>query len=463
MSELFDRRRFLGLGAGLLGGTVLSPLVAQAARAAQGPGAADKRALVCVFLQGGLDADDVLIPYDQADYDAYAAVRAPLHEAYAVEGATRARDALLPLTGGGGGWQGGRAFAMPPELPRLAALFDAGHAAVVGSLGPLEERTDAAGVQNGGRVPPRLFSHIDQEREWARLAEPSELTGWGGRIADAALGPDRDVFTAIAPGASALWAHGQTRQPLTVTKLDPQRTQGTDDQLFGNREAARIFREHLLDATTDAPTAFARDYAARQASGVAAQNRLADAFATTTAGAGLDDPDNPLARQLAVVARSLALRDTLGASRQVFYVNFTGFDTHQNQAETLVPRLAMIDAALGAFWDWLVDAGMTEEVTLFTTSDFGRTLQPNASGTDHGWAGHSFVLGGAVRGGRILGEVPPAGLGHAYDLGRGRVVPTTASEQMTVPLARWFGVPEADMPSVFPRAERFDLSAIDLF
>ena len=455
---MIDRRTVLANALGLAGTAFLPPLVGRAHARAEG-----YRALVCLFLDGGLDGDDVLIPYDQTSYDAYAEIRAPLHAAYAVQDRSRARADLLPLTGDPQAPGDGRAFAMPPELPRLAGLFDAQRAAVVANVGPLEEPTTADAYARGAvRLPRGLFSHVDQRREQVRLAGTSVLSGWGGRTIDALSGLDRDAVSALtAGGADPFWLYGGRRQPLTVPRLDPAPVVG--DTLYGNPEAARLYREHLLDAATTATGPFASDYARRQAEGVAAQNRVAAAFAGTDAAGSWDVAGNAVAGRLAVVARSIALRDVFGIHRQVFYVGLSGFDTHQDQANGLLPRLEQVDAAIGLFTDWLTAEGLFDQVTLFTASDFGRTLRPNTTGTDHGWGGHQIVVGGAVRGGRVLGTVPPAALGHDQDAGRGRAVPTTATEQMAVPLARWMGLAEADLPTVFPRADRFDLSAIDLF
>ena len=454
-----SRRSVLRMSLGLGAAAMMPPLATRAFGQST-----DYRALVCLYLDGGLDSDDVLIPYDQPSYDAYAAVRAPLHAAYAVAGVSRARDDLLPLTGAGAR-SDGRAFAVPPEMLELARLYDAGSAAIVANAGPLEEQTTALSYASGGaRLPPKLFSHADQLRAQMRLSDPAIQTGWGGRAADALGGMDRDPYSALAAGGNdPFWLYGAQRQPLFVDSLDPAVVGGTGGNLFGNAEASRIYEEHLLDPATSAPGPFAADFARRQADGVAAQNRLAAAFATSAAGASLADGTSDLLDQLGVVARAISLRDAMGTSRQIFYVGLSGFDTHQDQAGELLPRLRQIDTALGRFSDWLRAEGLSDSVTLFTASDFGRTLQPNATGTDHGWGGHQIVVGGAVRGGRVLGEVPPAGLGHDQDVGRGRIVPTTASEQVAVPLARWLGVAEADIPTVFPKADRFDLSAIDLF
>ena len=448
----------IGLGAGAA--MMMPPLVGQALGRTEG-----YKALVCVFLDGGLDADDVLIPYDEASYADYAQVRAPLHEAYAVQGASRARADLLPLTGPDGARPDGRAFAVPPEMPELARLFGAGRAAIVANAGPLEEPTTALSYASGGaRLPPKLFSHADQLRGQMRLSAGGGETGWGGRLMDAMAGAGRDPYSGLATSnADPFWLYGAERQPLFVTSVDPAPVVGTGGNIFASAEASRIFEEHLLDLEPRAPGPFAADFASRQAAGVAAQNRVAAAFATSDAGAAFADGTGSLADQLAIVARAISLRDQMGVTRQVFHVGLRGFDTHQDQANELLPRLRAIDTGLGLFTDWLDAQGLADDVTVFTASDFGRTLQPNATGTDHGWGGHQIVVGGAVRGGRVLGEVPPAGLGHGQDIGRGRIVPTTASEQVAVPLARWLGVAETDIPAVFPRADRFDLSAIDLF
>ncbi|MEL6688045.1 MAG: DUF1501 domain-containing protein, partial [Pseudomonadota bacterium] len=167
-------------------------------------------------------------------------------------------------------------------------------------------------------------------------------------------------------------------------------------------------------------------------------------------------PVTPLGAQLKAVAETINIRDRLFASRQVFFVGLGGFDTHDAQARALPQLLSQIDGALAAFQTAMEALGLSRDVTLFTASDFGRTLSVNGDGTDHGWGGHQIVLGGAVKGGDIYGSLPPPTLGHAADSGGGRLIPSVAVDRYAAELGRWFGLTEAELSSALPGLGNFD-------
>lgn len=425
---------------------------------ADGADADDYRALVCVFLAGGLDAYDTVIPMDAGPHRDWRRVRGPLTEAYDASGVSRRPDALEAI----GEDEGGAAYGLPPQMPLTAAAVRAGRAAIVANVGPLQASVTPQTLEaRSVPLPPQLYSHADQSDYWRRLSGGGGLrTGWGGRLIQQ-LG-ERGPFGAVTGGRDAGFTMGPSGAGAVLGTLEPRFAFGMNDALWGDEELSRLFREHLT-VMPEGGGLLERDLVRLQGDAAELSRDLvglmesSDAGAEIAAGAKRDT----LAYGLAIVARMIALRSETGARRQVFYVEMEGFDTHQDQANRLPPLQAELDEGLARFARWLDGAGLSQSVTTFTASDFGRTLTANKSGTDHGWGGHQIVLGGAVRGG-LHGAVPPPVTGHAQDAGRGRMIPAFAVEQTAVPMARWLGLPEKDAASVFPFADRFDLNAVPL-
>ena len=450
-----NRRGFLatGLAAPALG--ALSPL-AHAAESAERDG---YRALVCVYLLGGMDGHDTLIPVDAERHRDWTKARGSLAGRYAEAGRARDLSAALPV----GRDASGAGYGLPPEMPRMAGLIGEGRASVVANVGPLRGPVTPSQLRaQSVPLPPKLFSHKDQQRYWRSLAGATgPLTGWGGRMADAL--PPQGAFGVVAASRDDGFGHSLGGPPVTVNGLKPHTPFGTKDKLYGHEDLADLFRRHLGTPPEDGGY-LERAFAWQQADALAVSRELAALLRRTEDGESVAEGKRrgDFAYALGVIAKMIALREHSGARRQVFYVELGGFDTHRDQSAELPPLQAELDAGIGRFADWLAREGLSDSVTLFTASDFGRTLVPNGLGTDHGWGGHSFVVGGAARGGAVHDEVPPPVTGHALDAGRGRLIPSLSVEQMAVPLARWLGVPEADMGTVFPYADRFDLDALDL-
>ena len=464
---MMDRRRFLRTAtAASLAGTALHGVPGTlTAHAAQTGG---YRALVCVFLFGGLDGHDVLLPHDQPSYDGFARIRQSL---LAEQGESRSRDALLPITPTNQSAFGSRRFALPPEMPRLHALFGDGEASIVANVGPLLEPVTARGFADGSaRVPPRLFSHNDQQATWQASRPEGAQLGWGGLFADAALAAGANgapEFTTLAAAEVGPFLTGRDASPYQVSVSGSAGLAALgafeDDP---SRAAFAPFltsaRDRFRAAGFAGDNVLARDIARLHRDGIDA-NTAFDAARGQAAPLLTAFPETPLGAQLRAVAETLSVRDRLGASRQVFFVGTGGFDTHSNQADDLPGLLTQIDGALGAFRDALVELGLYESVTTFTASDFGRTLAVNGDGTDHGWGGHHVVMGGDVRGGAILGDVPPPEFGHEWDGGGGRLVPSLAVEQLAAPLGRWWGLNDAEVATALPNLGNFPAASLPLF
>ncbi|MEM9688132.1 MAG: DUF1501 domain-containing protein, partial [Pseudomonadota bacterium] len=307
-------------------------------------------------------------------------------------------------------------------------------------------------------LPPRLFSHNDQQATWQASAPEGALFGWGGRFADALLsGNGAPEFSTISSVGDGLFLTGQTAAPYNVNPAGAARMNvleelGAEGQ--GAQSALQATRAFLRGEQYLGTHLLARDMAAAQRQSIDANDRynaaLASAQPITTAF-----PVSGIGAQLRAVAEAISVRSSLQANRQVFFVGMGGFDTHSAQATSLPALLGSLDGAVTAFHTEMVAQGLSQDVTLFTASDFGRTLAVNGDGTDHGWGGHQFVVGGSVQGGAVYGDLPPAVIGHEQDSGGGRLIPTTSVEQFAAPLGRWFGLSDSELNEALPNLGNF--------
>jgi len=449
-------RRQLIRNAGVFGaGMAMSSLLPALARSGTFAND-DYRALVCVFLAGGMDGHDTLIPFDAPSYAKWSGIREPLLGQYKTP---RTREALLALKGT---TSDGCQFALPPEMPGVQSLFNDNKAAVVANVGPLLEPVTASGFESGSaRLPSRLFSHNDQQSTWAGGAPEGTTEGWGGLFADAMVARGYNVnpqFSAITSGGLPLMVTGQKTVPFHISDVGAGRLEALEEQYDPGALRSSIhefFRAtHFDGPQIDQGSVIRRDMARAFRSAIdtnALYNRSIDqapALATQF-------PAGQLGPQLQSVARSIQIRQGLGAGRQVFLVTMGGFDTHDRQAFGLPALQAELDRGIVTFQRAMNELGVADKVTLFTASDFGRSLVVNGDGTDHGWGGHHLVVGGGVNGGQIFGTPPRSTLGHDRDAGNGRLIPDISVEQMASPMGAWFGLSEAELDQALPRRSRF--------
>ncbi len=423
------------------------------------------RALVCVFLYGGLDNNDLLLPAGNA-YSDFARIRESL---LAEQGEARAPEFLLPLDSLQSTADGSR-WALPPEMPATKALFDSGRAAVVANVGPLiEPVTRQQFLDETVRLPPRLFSHNDQQATWQASAPEGAQYGWGGLFADAFLrsgaSAGAEAFATITATEVGPFLTGERAFPYRINPwgasqvylLGENETLVEGDDSFEQRllrhlRGDRYSGSHVI--RSDMATALGKSLAtnARYNSARGASVTLATPF-----------PDNELGAQLRAVADTIAIRNELGVQRQIFFVGIGGFDTHSAQATDLPALLGMVDSAAGAFYQATEELGIAQDVTLFTASDFGRTLAINGDGTDHGWGGHHLVIGGGVNGGNLLGTPPPPRIDNPRDAGAGAAIPEFSVEQFAAPLGRWMGLSDAELDAALPALGNFDRNVLTLF
>ena len=462
-----SRRKFLGTCCASVGATGLLSTLAQlrvmgaVANPDNGPIAppragapqTDYKALVCLFLAGGNDANNLVIPTDAANYAAYATGRGAL---------ALPQNAVLPITPR---TSDGRTWGIHPAMTQLRDLFNSGQFAILANVGTLAYPMTKAQYTSGSVPrPSQLFSHNDQQVEWqSSIADKPFVTGWGGRLADLTnafnansrismsitlngqnsfqVGKNIDQYAVGTGGAIALTGSG------TGTSVNGLRTAALNDALAMRN--GNLFETAFGGLTTGALGA---------SSLISSVITGASPFTTLFNAAN----NSGLAQQLHMVARLVNAQQTLNLKRQIFFVRVGGFDLHDNQVTAGATAsgahanlLRDISLSLNAFNSALTQIGAQNQVTTFTASDFGRTYNTNGDGSDHGWGSHHFIMGGAVRGGDIYGKMPTFAINGPDDTTRGNWIPTTSVDQYAGTLAKWFGVSETDMPVVLPNIGRF--------
>lgn len=445
-----SRREFLKVAATLSVAGTAAPFALNLAGigAAAAQTANDYRALVCVFLFGANDHNNTVIPYDTASFNAYNTSRATISRPFA--------DLLpltssVPLTGN----NAGRQFALAKELAPLKTIWDQGKLAILANVGPLIVPTTKTQYANlSVPIPPKLFSHNDQQSVWQASSPEGARVGWGGRMGDLFASQNANqIFTCNSITGSAVFLAGNTVSAYQIGTSGSVAIAGLNGSLFGSTTAASALRSIITESGTNL---FTQDLAATTSRSIAADQLLSSAIATAPDFALTGDlTTNSLAVQLRVVSRMIASRATLGAKRQIFFVSLNGFDTHDDQL-TIQPVLhTQLAAALEYFNNNLQSLNVTNNVTTFTASDFGRTLTSNGDGSDHGWGSHHFIMGGAVKGGQYYGTFPVMGYNNNDEVGSGRLLPTTSVDQYAATLATWFGVSNTDMRLVLPNIGNF--------
>lgn len=454
----YNRRLFLqASAAGFLGATTaLSGLSHRKAFAADTSG---YKALVGVFLKGGADMFDALLPRDQASYDDFTTLRPGIVNRYA--DGSRSRDNLLPLDALG---FGGRQFGLVTELSPFKTMFDAGEAAVVGSVGPLLTPTSRTGMDSGtDALPKRLFSHNDQQSTWMAFDTEGVRKGWGGSFMDEMIqsgGVGDENFSLITAGSIDVFLAAerarQFKAPADPSNLGIDMSTRTFRTSGSHGQAARDLMDTFLrNSTHGTDNIFARDTVGGQARGIQNMKDYRDAF-NSVGGVASTFPNTRLGNQLRAVANAINLRGVIGNNRQIFYTDTGGFDSHNNQPSTMPGRLTEVAQAIGAFRAAMISMGVWDQVTLFTMSDFGRTLTDNGDGTDHGWGSHQFVFGGQVQGGRIFGELPELDPdSERFTQSRARLIPSVSVDQYAATLGAWFGLDSGEIDKVLPNLDRF--------
>ena len=453
-----SRRAFLQRASALSIAGAATPFVMNLAAIGEAAAAtaSDYKALVCVFLGGGNDYANTLVPYDSAQYGIYSAQRPSLAYAQSDLAAT----VLNPATPLAGGAQ----YALAPELARLLPVFNGGDLAVMLNLGTLvQPTTKAQYLGSSVKLPPKLFSHNDQTSYWQASSPEGATSGWGGRIGDLLQsGNGTAALTCINVAGNAVYLTGKAAVQYSVTTGGPIAL-AARNSLQGSASAGQLLQS-LVNGSVSGGHQFetALGMTGTRALNLYAQvsTALAAAPATTTVFPAAADPSSSLGSQLKMVAKLISVASQLGAKRQVFFVATGGFDTHAGLGTVHPTLLTNLADALRSFYDTTVELGVANQVTTFTASDFGRALTANGDGSDHGWGSMHFVLGGAVNGKRYYGINPTLANGGPDDVGQGRLIPTMAVDQYAATLASWFGVSASDLPTVLPNIGNYAGSAL---
>lgn len=442
-----SRRAFLKRGAALSLAASATPWALSLAAMGEAAAATanDYKALVCVFLYGGNDYANTLVPYDLPSHTAYRGFRSNI----AIDRTALAATVLNPTTP----LAGGRQYALAPGLSPLVPAFDAGKLSVILNVGTLVRPTTKLQYTNKSvLLPPKLFSHNDQQAYWQASSPEGATSGWGGRLGDLfAAGNGNATFTCVNVSGNAVYLTGKSAVQYQVTTGGAVAINGVTSNLFGSSACSTALRNLLVAPSTQL---FESEYARVAQRSIDAQVALTSALAGASVNT-VFPTGNDLASQLKMVARMIASRSALGAKRQVFLVALNGFDTHSSLSTAHPVLMTKLGDALSAFYDATVELGVSDAVTTFTASDFGRTLVSNSDGSDHGWGSMHFVLGGAVQGKSFIGTPPVIANNGVDDVGQGRLLPNLSVDQMGATLASWFGVSATDMTAVLPNLGNF--------
>ena len=348
----------------------------------------------------------------------------------------------------------------------LAALFNAGQAAVQLNVGPLVVPLTKTQYSGANRVsyplPPKLFSHNDQQSIWQSSSPEGSTVGWGGNIGDLALsGNATSLFTCINVTGNSVFLSGDSALSYQVSTSGAVAINGVKSNVYGSSAVKNALttlvqqsRTHTLENEYNRVTTRAINAEAQITSGLSGVT-LATAFPS----------GNSLADQLKTVARLIGARTALGNKRQVFLVSLGGFDLHDNLIAQHPGLLGKLSEAMTAFYNATAEMGVASKVTTFTASDFGRTLASNGDGSDHGWGSHHFVMGGAVKGAAFYGTPPPVSIGSTaapqdqWHVGQGRLLPSTSVDQYAATLASWFGVANTELNGILPNLNHFGAAA----
>ena len=450
MTQPVSRRAFLQRASALsLAGSAAPWAINLAAMGeAAAATAADYKALVCVFLYGGNDYGNTLIPYDNSRYALYQGMRPTL--AYA-------QGALTPtLLTPNVALPAGLQYALAPELSPLLPLFNASRLAVMLNVGTLvQPTTKAQYTAKSVPLPPKLFSHNDQQSVWQSSAPEGAASGWGGRMGDLfQAGNGNATFTCVNVSGNAVYLSGHSAVQYQVGPGGPVALNGVKNPLFGSATCSAALRTLV---TAPSSHLFENEYTRVTSRSLTAGDALSTALAGGPVINTVFPAGNSLGDQLKLVARMISTASEVGAKRQVFFVSLGGFDNHDGLAAVHPGLLTSVADAMSAFYAATVELGVASQVTSFTASDFGRTLTAD-DGSDHGWGSMHFMLGGAVNGGRFYGTPPVVANGGPDDVGQGRLLPSTSVDQYAATLGKWFGISNTDLLTVLPNLSHWDAS-----
>ncbi|MDF7824261.1 DUF1501 domain-containing protein [Pontiellaceae bacterium B12227] len=446
------RKFFQQAGASAAMGSALFSLK-MTAGAASGESFTDHKALVCLFLLGGNDSFNMLVPTDPTAYGEYTTVRGGLYDSTSNPTglALNSTGELLPISDAAQPYSSG--FGIHHKLPILQTLYNAGNCAFVSNVGTLIEPTTLAQYQaKSTALPVGLFSHADEQVHWQTVVPQIRGTspkGWAGRMADCLT--QANLNSTVGMNISVSGNNTMQVGPASIPYItDPSgvvllKTKYNETASITNAVDSILAQQYgnLYQTKLATSNRSAIDTAAAFSNAISPYDFSTD-FSTTQTG-----------KKLRNVAELLAAKDNLSMNRQVFFVSRGGWDHHNEVINAQENLFTEVNEAITDFWNKLVELGIQNDVVLFTATDFGRTLTSNGRGSDHAWGGNAFVIGGDVAGGKIYGEYPVLASGGPLDVGRARLLPTTSIDEYCAEMASWFGVPPAELSTVFPNIGNF--------
>ncbi|TFW31323.1 DUF1501 domain-containing protein [Massilia horti] len=452
MTTNASRRAFLRRASALSVAGAATPWALNLAAMAEASAASagDYKALVCVFLYGGNDYANTLVPYDSTNYTIYQQLRPTLAYSRSALAGTVLNPANVPLDRNGVAHE----YALAPELGKLAPLFASGKLGILLNVGTLLQPTTKQQYTNRAvPLPPKLFSHNDQQSVWQSSSPEGAASGWGGRMGDLfESGNGNATFTCVNVSGNAVYLSGKSAVQYQVSTGGSTPINALATPLFGSSACSEALRTIITQPRTQL---LESEYNRVTGRAIAANGVLTSALAT---GPSMSTPfpaGNRLADQLKMVARMISVAPALGAKRQVFFVSLGGFDTHDGLLTVHPGLLSSVGNALEAFYNATVELGVASKVTTFTASDFGRTLSGNNDGSDHGWGSMHFMLGGAVTGKAFYGTAPVLANNGPDDVGQGRLLPTTSVDQYAATLGKWLGISDSDLLMLLPNLANF--------
>lgn len=446
--------------------------------------ATDYKALVCVFLFGGNDYANTVVTYDDESYDRYSLIRGG-GAGRTAGGIALGRDALVPtLLTPSTPLPNGRQYALHPSMTGLADLFNTGKAGVMLNVGPLVVPLTRTNYRSGNRtlypLPPKLFSHNDQQSVWQSSSPEGSTVGWGGNLGDLVLSNNANrnsLFTCMSVTGNTVFLSGDSALSYQVSTSGAVKINSIASNVYSSAAVKAAMAQITQRASSHV---LENEYNRITARAIGAESSITAGLATADAVDTTASPNpnfasfsptvlsgNSLASQLKMVARLIAARESLGTKRQVFFVSLGGFDMHDGLLGGHTNQLGRLSLAMTAFQESMVKLGMADQVTAFTASDFGRTLSSNGDGSDHGWGSHHLIVGGAVNGtaatqGRFYGSAPPVSVSDSttdpndqWHVGQGRLLPSTSVDQYAATLARWFGVEDNELAGILPNLRNF--------
>ncbi len=450
-----SRRAFLKRGSALIAAGINTPLALNLAAISEASAATatDYKAIVCIFMYGGNDNYNTLVPYDNASFNTYRSLRPRLAYTQSSLGATALTPRVVPIDRNGVPHQ----YALSPSMLPLKSIFDAGRLAVMLNVGTLVQPTTKSQYNNRSvPLPPRLFSHNDQQSIWQSLSPEGAPSGWGGRMGDLfESGNGRSVFTSINVSENTVFPSGEL---VTQYKVNPNARDTPFynlNYLYGSRDCAQALQTLITQAR---PNLLENQYNIVTQRAITAGTDLFTAVSAQSITTQFPT-QNILGDQLKMVAKIIASADALETKRQVFFVSIGGFDNHDALLVNQPVLLKKVADAMKAFYATTVELGVENQVTAFTASDFGRSLVGNNDGSDHGWGSTHFMMGGAVLGGNYYGTAPLGGSGGLDDVGAGSLLPTTSVDQFAATMGKWMGASDAQLLDILPNLKNFNASS----